>query len=97
MNSTQSKVMTETEMAKQAFLDSISQLRGVSVCLHGGQTLGEQSIRIIVPDLLGDAASQIRQAEIQVRRNYRNVRLNLAIEESEDSDKPMSVSSGKCE
>lgn len=76
--------MTHTEKAKKAFLERVSQIPGVSVHIHGGRTLGEQSMRVIVPDILGTVASQVRMAEIRIRRDFRDVKLNLNIEEAEN-------------
>ena len=91
-DNTKLKAATQTEMAKQSFLDKVLQLHGVSVHLYGGRTLDEQSIRISVPDLLGDVASQVRQSEIQVRRKYRNVQLHVEIGESGDYGEPEPIS-----
>ena len=80
------KSKTQTERAKQEFIDRVANIPGVSVHTFGGKTLLEQSMRVIVKDLLGSTAHQVRLAEIQVRRTYKNIKLNLDIEEEEANE-----------
>jgi hypothetical protein len=77
---------TYVERAKHALLERIVQIPGVHVSLSGSRGLGESTIRVVVPDILGPTATQVRMAEIYTRRQFRDVRLDLEIEEGEVSE-----------
>lgn len=79
-------MLTHSEQAKRAFLDSVCEIPGVCVQLVGGQTLGEQTIRVRVPDILGETASRVYDAEIGVRKRFRKARLDLQIDEADRFD-----------
>lgn len=75
--------VTETERAKQDFLQQARQIAGISVETGGGNTLAEQPIRVIVPSILGTIADQVSALEVRIRRQYRYARLNVEFEVAE--------------
>ena len=79
----ETSVLTPTAKAKQAFLDGILQIPDAVAFTHGGQTLAEQAIRVIVPDILGATADAVIALEVRIRRQYCNVRLSVEIEQAD--------------
>ncbi len=71
---------TQSEMAKQEFLQGLAQIPGASAETFGGETLAEQSIRVYVPDVLGPVADQVYTLQIRIHRHYRHARLNVEVE-----------------
>ena len=77
-------VSSVTEQAKREFLRQVREIPEVFVRTDGGNTLPEQAIRVVVPDILGSIADQVSALEVRIRKQYRHARLSLEIEEAEE-------------
>lgn len=68
-----------SEQAQQAFVDAASKIPGGLVKTFGGPELPNQSILVIVPDMLGATADEVYELEVLIRKQYKHSRLNLEV------------------
>ena len=78
--------LSETEQARRDFIHQARKIADISIQTRHNNTLAEQSILIIVPDILGSAADQVSALEVRIRRQYRHARLNIEFEVAETSN-----------
>jgi hypothetical protein len=60
------------DMARLDFVRSVNEIPGITVEVVGAETLSDQSIRVIVPDVLGPIADQVYAVLVRIRRQYRH-------------------------
>lgn len=77
------ETLSVTEQAKLDFLQSAREIPGVTVEVYGHGTLIEQSIRVNVPDVVGQVADSVYELIVRIRRQYRYARLNVEVEQAQ--------------
>jgi len=68
-----------TELAMREFLERVSELEGVIVSHHGGQSIAEQTIVVEVPSIMSPEARSVVHLQGEMYRKYpgANVRVNV--------------------
>ncbi len=73
---------TQTELANYHFYLEVRKIEGVQVSVSGGETWGEATIAVTIPDLLDKKADEISELELRIYDRYPSGRLNVYVWET---------------
>ena len=73
---------TQTELANYHFYLEVQKIEGVQVSVSGGETWGEATIVVTVPDLLEKAADEVFSLKLRTYDDYPGGRLNVHVLET---------------